>query len=313
MGLSWNRQFRQAMASCSADTTVKIWDVTTQACSHTFTHHTDKVQSVLWNDESPTVLASGSFDKTVALMDCRTGTVTPCIAKLSSDIESLAWDPFNSHHLYASLENGEVACIDIRMNGKSGSKAAIKGLQGVFPAHEETTTAITFSSQVRGLCATSSVDKTVKIWDTEPICKGKEPVLVAYKSMSVGQLFACQFFKDEPFMLGTGGDAGMLAIWDSDEQQGIKDYFADRVELKPSDYLGVTQAGDVEMTEGDGVGSGSELLAGLTAVEDRRREEAAMQEEALLQELGGSVATSNSAVKDTKKKNKKKSKVKKTN
>ena len=44
MGLSWNRQFRQAMASCSADTTVKIWDVTTQTCSHTFTHHTDKVR-----------------------------------------------------------------------------------------------------------------------------------------------------------------------------------------------------------------------------------------------------------------------------
>lgn len=27
----------------SADKTVKIWDVTTQTCSHTFTHHTDKV------------------------------------------------------------------------------------------------------------------------------------------------------------------------------------------------------------------------------------------------------------------------------
>jgi periodic tryptophan protein 1 len=43
MGLSWNRNFRQAIASASADKTVKIWDVTTQQCSHTFTHHTDKV------------------------------------------------------------------------------------------------------------------------------------------------------------------------------------------------------------------------------------------------------------------------------
>lgn len=43
MSLSWNRSYRQALASGSADCTVKIWDVTTQACSHTFTHHTDKV------------------------------------------------------------------------------------------------------------------------------------------------------------------------------------------------------------------------------------------------------------------------------
>lgn len=258
---------------------------------------------MLWNEETPTLLASGSFDKTVALMDCRSGTATPAIATLSSDIESLAWDPFQQNHLYASLENGDVACIDIRMAG--GKKKGVKGLQGVFSAHEETTTAVSFSSQVRGLCATASVDKTVKVWDTAPISKGKEPVLVAYKSMNVGQLFACQFFRDEPFMMGAGGDAGMLAIWDSDEQEGIKKYFEDRVELKQSDYLGVVQQG------GEEKGNGNGLLAGLGELEAQRQEEAAREEERLLAELSGSVATS-SAQKDTKKK-KKKSKVKKTN
>ena len=44
MSLSWNSTYRQALASGSADTTVKIWDVTTQQCSHTFNHHTDKVK-----------------------------------------------------------------------------------------------------------------------------------------------------------------------------------------------------------------------------------------------------------------------------
>lgn len=43
MALSWNKSFRQAIASGSADTTIKIWDVTTQKCSHTFKHHNDKV------------------------------------------------------------------------------------------------------------------------------------------------------------------------------------------------------------------------------------------------------------------------------
>jgi periodic tryptophan protein 1 len=43
MSLSWNKTYRQMLASGSADTSVKIWDVTTQACSHTFDHHRDKV------------------------------------------------------------------------------------------------------------------------------------------------------------------------------------------------------------------------------------------------------------------------------
>ena len=43
LGLSWNKLYRQAVASASADKSVKIWDVTTQKCSHTFESHTDKV------------------------------------------------------------------------------------------------------------------------------------------------------------------------------------------------------------------------------------------------------------------------------
>lgn len=43
MSLSWNKTYRQMLASGSADTSVKIWDVTTQTCSHTFDHHRDKV------------------------------------------------------------------------------------------------------------------------------------------------------------------------------------------------------------------------------------------------------------------------------
>lgn len=44
LSLAWNRNFRQLLASGSDDNTVKLWDVHTQACIHTFTHHSQPVQ-----------------------------------------------------------------------------------------------------------------------------------------------------------------------------------------------------------------------------------------------------------------------------
>jgi periodic tryptophan protein 1 len=52
MSLSWNKTYRQMLASGSADTSVKIWDVTTQTCSHTFNHHRDKVRPPLTHSHS---------------------------------------------------------------------------------------------------------------------------------------------------------------------------------------------------------------------------------------------------------------------
>jgi hypothetical protein len=54
--------------SCAADKTVKIWDVVTQTCQHTLTHHSSKVQAVAWNPAEAPVLLSGGYDKRACLV-----------------------------------------------------------------------------------------------------------------------------------------------------------------------------------------------------------------------------------------------------
>ena len=241
MSLSWNSTFRQALASGSADNTVKIWDVTTQACSHTFTHHTDKVQSVSWHPSEAWLLATGAFDRTIGLIDARTATTTSA-CNLESDIESLTWDPFNPFHLYCALEDGTIVCIDVRNCANNTptdkAKGKNKAVNFTFQAHEQTTSGVSFSQRVPGMMATASIDKTVKIWDvSEKSSDGLGgPRCVAYKTMNVGKLFALQYSPDDPYLLACAGDTGMVAVWESDELATIEEYFKSRVQPSKSTY-----------------------------------------------------------------------------
>ena len=68
LALSWNQEYRNVLASGSADTTVKVWDLATEQCSATLDQHQDKVQAVVWNPAQASVLLSGGFDKAVCLV-----------------------------------------------------------------------------------------------------------------------------------------------------------------------------------------------------------------------------------------------------
>lgn len=231
MSLAWNKSYRQVLASGSADTSVKIWDITTQKCSYTFNNHKNKVQSVLFHPSEPYYLASGSYDREVHLLDCRSSSQIAAY-KLPDEIECMVWDPFQSYHLYTSTESGSVTIIDVRNTSSN---------LHTFQAHDTTVTSLSFSPGIPGMLATASTDQTIKVWDmVNPLA----PVTVAYKTMNVGKLFCMSYYSDDAYMLAAAGDKGVVAIWESDEQALIHDHFNSRIKEIPSVYDNVGDSSD---------------------------------------------------------------------
>ena len=47
---------------------MQVWDIATQQCETTLSHHNGKVQAVAWHPAEAAVLLSGGFDKRACLV-----------------------------------------------------------------------------------------------------------------------------------------------------------------------------------------------------------------------------------------------------
>lgn len=207
LGLAWNKEYRNILASASADKLVKIWDVATETCNLTLDHHTDKVQAVAWNHFAPEVLLSGSFDHFVVMKDGRQPSHSGYRWPVVADVESLAWDPHMEHSFVVSLENGMVTGFDIR----TASSDALHQPKPIFTihAHDKAVCSVAYNSKVPNLLATGSMDKMVKLWDLT-----NEPSCIASENRKAGAVFSLSFSEDSPFILAIGGSKGKLQVWD---------------------------------------------------------------------------------------------------
>ncbi|XP_044465728.1 periodic tryptophan protein 1 homolog [Mangifera indica] len=209
LGLAWNKEFRNILASASADKTVKIWDVVEGKCSFTLGHHTDKVQAVAWNHYAPQVLLSGSFDRSVFMKDARISTHSGFKWSVAADVESLAWDPHTEHSFVVSLEDGTVKGFDIR-TAKS-DQASESQPCFTLHAHDKAVCSISYNPLVTNLLATGSIDKMVKLWDLS----NNQPSCVGSRNPKAGGIFSVSFSEDSPFLLAIGGSKGNLEVWDT--------------------------------------------------------------------------------------------------
>ncbi|GFP84366.1 periodic tryptophan protein 1 homolog [Phtheirospermum japonicum] len=152
LALAWNKEYRNIIASASADKLVKV--------------HT-----VAWNHFAPQILLSGSSDRSVVMKDGRLPSHSGFRWPVAAEVESLAWDPHTEHSFVVSQGNGMVSGFDIRVQSKPS-----------FTLHAHISPKCIF--------LLLSKDKLVKIWDlsNEPSCiASRNPKVEAVFSVSFSE------------------------------------------------------------------------------------------------------------------------------
>ncbi|KAJ2381743.1 rRNA-processing protein, partial [Coemansia sp. RSA 2559] len=181
MGLSWNKNVRNLLASSSADTTVKLWDLGAAKCVQSYSHHKDKVQAVKWHPSEASVMLTGGYDKRVGALDSRAPAAISWWG-VDDDVESIMWDAHSPSHFYVATEAGTVRYFDIRTAGAKGNAAPVYTLV----AHDEAVSAMDQHPTIPGLLVTGSADETVKVWDV----RDNKPSMVVSRNLDVGNVFA---------------------------------------------------------------------------------------------------------------------------
>jgi len=203
LGMSWNAQYRNVLASASADHTVRVWDISTQKSQHVLTHHTGKVQVAEWNPAEPTVLLSGGFDKRACVVDVRAPAKAAMAWDVGADVECAVWNLGEPTSFLVSNENGAVLCLDTRKGDSSAPTFTLA-------AHEKATTSLSLCPGAPELLLTCSTDKTLKLWDI----KAGKPSLVATNNPQIGAVFSAGFAPSVPYLVGCAGSKGEVAVWD---------------------------------------------------------------------------------------------------
>ncbi|MBX3050310.1 MAG: hypothetical protein KF753_02480 [Caldilineaceae bacterium] len=154
------------LATCSADHTIRLWDVSQQVTVHILRNHSDEVRSLAFSPDS-SFLASASDDFTVRLWDVADGQLINVLHK-------------HNHRLWAVALSGDGRIL---ASGGSDGLVHIWELQG--PHHAQIKYSINGNAQPiymmalnhRGDCfATGEDDGRVRLWGLSPDFDQAEPL-----------------------------------------------------------------------------------------------------------------------------------------
>lgn len=228
VSLSHNRVFRNVLCSTSADTTVKLWDLTTCKVARAIDeglHGGEQVSSSAWmpgnGEEGGSVLLTGGYDSTLKLSDVRVEDVIKSAKTYQcgqgEEVESAQW--MGSDKILAGCDSGNVYCYDIRNESKP---------LWTLHAHDSGITTLASNNFCSGLVGTGAMkDREMKIWNV----KNDKPSLVLRKDFGCGNVLTSGFSNDLEAAghLVIGGTSPGLKLWDAFSNKSIASTFREEI------------------------------------------------------------------------------------
>ncbi|PGH13004.1 hypothetical protein AJ80_06488 [Polytolypa hystricis UAMH7299] len=142
------------LASCGADATIKVWDVSTGRLIHSFEGHLAGISTISWSPDS-SIIASGSDDKSIRLWHVSTGKPHPHpFLGHHNYIYSVAFSPKGNILVSGSYDEA-VFLWDVR------SGRIIRTL----PAHSDPVAGVDFVRDGT-LIVSCAHDGLIRVWDT---------------------------------------------------------------------------------------------------------------------------------------------------
>lgn len=226
LSLTSNSTHTNLLASGSADTTIKMWDLNSsnneKAVRSLHGYHTNKVSSVIWNPAESTVLLSGGYDSYARIGDLRSANIKKDSRAflITGDVENVQWDK-DGIHFYVGSDRGQIYKFDGRQDAKP-----LWTLQ----AHDLEITSFAVNNFVNDFLATASSDHLVKLWDL----RDGKPTMILSKDFDVGKVFSVSFGPEEATrsLLSVGGSEGKLKVWDAFTNKAIRGAFGGKSGLE---------------------------------------------------------------------------------
>ncbi|MCY4464717.1 MAG: WD40 repeat domain-containing protein [Chloroflexi bacterium] len=198
----------QLIASCSADTRIKLWKIAAQSIaeSATLAGHPGSVEALAWHPDGSS-LASGGADGSIRLWDAATGAWQALLAAHADEVTALAFDP-SGRWLFSGSRDNSIRRWDIRANYTCD----------IVGRHDDWVREIALSPA--GFLASASKDMSIRLWDMDP------PLLNAVDSgirrqrtrrwkAHAGGVDALAFSPDGSLLV-SGGRDNCLRIWETE-------------------------------------------------------------------------------------------------